>query len=140
MARSSGCPRSSAARTRSTRCAGRGAGKAPGRCPSRAARSTSPTTASGSGSRTRTEGGSAGQFYLSRTWLPAITSHKPRSAGGSSAVFGFFRTMLDGGLIFFYIRTHLVLFHFPLDWSVLIKHMFSYQFASSSVLDFLPRG
>ena len=80
------------------------------------------------------------QFYLSRAWLPAITSHKPRSAGGSSAVFGFFRTMLDGGLIFFYIRTHLVLFHFPLDRSILIKHMFLYQFASTSVLDFLPRG
>ena len=40
----------------------------------------------------------------------------------------------------FFIRPHLVLFHFPLGQSVLIKHMLSYLFASSSVLGFLHRG
>jgi len=34
---------------------------------------------------------------------------------------------------------HLILFHFLLGRSILIQHMFSYQFVSYSVLDFLPR-
>jgi len=34
---------------------------------------------------------------------------------------------------------HLILFHFLLGRSILIQHMFSYQFVSYSVLDFLPK-
>ena len=46
--------------------------------------------------------------------------------------------MLDGGVVFFLLSG--LLFHFPLGRSVIIEHMLSYLFASSSVLGFLCRG